>query len=123
MTTNILWRNSIRKGFWHPHTVEIQQLTNQNVELMDEDRNPTTRIPWSQISNVVVLNSHNVGMSDYYGFGVGHYMRSYGEVSFHNSNNIGDVAFLDKSGAVRVMFKQIMDPMGVKQLATSQMKK
>jgi hypothetical protein len=57
----IIWRNTIRKGIFHHYTVEIQQLSNQSVELIDEIKHITTRIPWSQISDVVVMNQRSVG--------------------------------------------------------------
>jgi len=57
---SIAWPNSISKGIFHRHTVEIEQLTNEGVELIDELIRVTTRIPWSEISNVVVLNSHRL---------------------------------------------------------------
>jgi hypothetical protein len=33
----VIWRNSIRRGFWHRHTIEIQQLTTECVEILDEE--------------------------------------------------------------------------------------
>ena len=119
---NIIWRNSISKGIFHRHTVEIEQITTEDIELIDEVNHYVTRIPWSEISSVIVMNQHNIGYSNYYGYGVGRYMRNYSGISFHNSNAVGDVAFLDKSGTPRIVFKNIADPHGVQALARAQIK-
>jgi hypothetical protein len=118
---NILWRNSIRKGLWHRHTSEIEQISDQYVEIIFEDKHQIARMALREISAVYIMNSHTQGVSNYYGYGTGgHYSRVYGGTSHSNSLHVGDLVFESQTGQ-RIIFCQIQDPTGVKNLVTAEM--
>lgn len=120
-TATIIWRNSIRQGIFHHQTIEIQQITTVDVELIDEIHHNTYRIPLSEIAEVFIMNQHSLGVSNYYGYGVGHGVRIYGGMSHSDSNQVGDVVILAKNG-FRITFAQIAAPSGVVAMIKAQMK-
>jgi hypothetical protein len=117
----VIWRNSIRKGIWHRHTAEIQQISSENAEILNEE-NPTRQVlNWSDCHNIIVMNQHRQGTGNYYGISTGHYVRNYYGFSYHNSQTIGDLCFLDRLGNIAIVVRQIADPYGVLKLAKAEL--
>jgi hypothetical protein len=120
-TERLIWRNSIRKGIFHRHTVEIEQFSTECVEILNEEQHTRTTLNWSDCHNILVMNQHRIGTSNYYGYGTGRYIRTYGGMSFHNSQQIGDLCFLERLGNIAIIFKAIADPYGVYKLAKTEL--
>jgi hypothetical protein len=118
----ILWRNSIRKGFWHRHTVKILELTTDRIVIIDDEKHTTTRVPWSKIDNVIVMNQHSTGTGYHYTVGTGHYVRNYAGINTWNGYTVGEVCFIG-GGVMKVIFKGLGDPHGVANLAKSQIRR
>jgi hypothetical protein len=112
----ILWKNITTKGFFHKRVVTALELTNFNVIIND------TRVPLSEIDNVIVMNQHSVSHGTHYTIGVGgRYTRTYMGFSNSNSNQIGDVMFM-QNGTPRMTFLGVYDPHGLANLANYEIK-
>jgi hypothetical protein len=108
-------------GFWHRHTSKIQELTNHGVIVIDEVNNPPTitRIPWSKVDSVVVMNQSSTGQGYHYTVRSGFYpSANYIGMNTWQAHGVGDVCFLS-NGVIVAIFKQIIDPVGIMNLAKS----
>lgn len=68
---HILWKHIKTKEFWHKRIVEAMEITNEAVIYND------TRIPWSSITDVLIMNSNNVGVGYHAGSFGEHHSRTY----------------------------------------------
>jgi hypothetical protein len=79
------------------------------------------RIPWSSITDVLVMNSNNMGAGYHAGSFGGIYSRTYSGFSNYNSVQIGSVVFMQGS-TVACVFNGISYPSGLVRLCKSIMK-
>jgi hypothetical protein len=63
----ILWKNVSTKGFFHKRVVLALELTNFSVIINN------TRVPLSEIDNVVVINQYSYSSGSHYTIGLGSY--------------------------------------------------
>jgi hypothetical protein len=78
------------------------------------------RYPWSDISDIVVMNQRSSGT--YYGFSSGH---TYGYgfngprmyTGWNTGHQVGDLCFMNRNGQTVLKFMGLNDPHGVKRLA------
>ena len=107
----ILWKNIGPKGFFRKRIVSALELTNFNVIINN------TRVALSDIDNVIVVNQHSYSTGNHYTIAVGsYYTRSYMGFSHSNSNQIGDVLFM-QNGVPRMSFLGVSDPHGLANLS------
>jgi hypothetical protein len=57
----ILWKNVIKRGFWHRHVEWIHEVTTQGIIIEDVVNGHITRLPYSELRDVVVTNQHTTG--------------------------------------------------------------
>jgi hypothetical protein len=117
----IIWRDSIRKGIRHRHTTEIQQITTECAEILNEEVHTRQVLNFSDCHNILVMNQHRQGTGNNYGMSTDHYVRNYYGISNHTSQTIGDLCFMDRLGNIAITFKQIADPYGVYKLAKAEL--
>jgi hypothetical protein len=62
----ILWNNVIKCGFWHRHVERILEITTQGIVMEDGVKGRITRLPYSELYDVVVTNQHSTGIGYHY---------------------------------------------------------
>ncbi len=73
----ILWKNIIKRGFWHRHVEWILGITTQGI-IMEDGVNGhvtshVTRLPYSELYDVIVTNQHSTGTGYHYTMRTGMY--------------------------------------------------
>ena len=79
------------------------------------------RIPWGNITDVIVMNQHSMGSGMHMTVASSRYTRQYLGYNTFGSQQIGDVMFMS-GGAPVIIYRSIADPHGVAQLAKSLMR-
>jgi Double zinc ribbon len=106
----IIWHDEKTHGIIHKKVIQTRKITNYRVSINDSE------IFLKDIDDIVVLNQHRVSHSSYTGTSYGRYTRAGFGNSSHDSQTIGDVAFI-YHGQPQIIFRQIGDPHGVVKLA------
>src|SRR5690349_2106910 len=87
-----LWYYNKTKGWIHKHIVETDSISTYFASQKTESE--TKRIVLSQLSDIIVINSHSVGQSTYRGFSTGsRYLRNYYSMGHSTSRMVGDIMF------------------------------
>jgi hypothetical protein len=122
----ILWKNIIKRGFWHRHVEWILAITTQGIVMEEGVNGHMTRLPYSELYDVVVTNQHSTGTGYHYTMRTGMYhspMANYWGMNQWTGQQIGDVIFLDKNGNARMTWNNMVSPHGIQQLAKAEMKR
>ena len=85
-----------------------------------------TRLPYSELYDVVVTNQHSTGTGYHYTMRTGMYhspMANYWGMNQWAGQQIGDLIFLDKNGNARMTWNNMVSPHGIQQLAKAEMKR
>lgn len=107
-----IWSNVTHKGIIRRHTTQVMEITNYAVYLQREGQ-PTIRIPFISLSQVVALNAHYAGSGIHYTVGSGSYRsRSYMGVSSYSGHSVGDILFMSGT-SVLLRFNGVNDAGGL----------
>ena len=109
----ILWKNVIKRGFWHRHVEWILEITTQGIVMEDGVNGHITRLPYSELYDVVVTNQHSTGTGYHYTMRTGMYhspRANYWDMNQWTGQQIGDVIFLDKNGNARMTWNNMVLP-------------
>ena len=69
MGEKILWKNVIKRGFWNRHVEWILEITTQGIIMEGGVNGHITRLPYSELYDVVVTNQHSTGTGYHYTMG------------------------------------------------------
>lgn len=115
----VLWYREHKKGIFNRKVTSVEKITTKGISVNDND----IHVPYFDLENIIIMNQHRSYSSVRSGVWNGSYNMgmtsgaNYG-VSQGTSKTVGDLVFYRKGGEL-LTFKDIHDPQGLKQLATT----
>jgi hypothetical protein len=117
---SVLWSSDSKQGIIRKKIVQSLIITDKAV-IIQKLNMPDAILPIDEIGDVVIIDQHRIGHSNFnmYGFGGSRRFRYVTGSSNQRSQNVGNVIFLDRNKNARQVWNNISDPQSIQRLIKS----